>query len=508
MKNYFEANGRIQNNPQDEEAVSSGAAAETGSEIVKAASGTAAISGVKAAGLSRFTKIFIGIAVALAAFGSGCTKPSQSDSTGNPSETADAQNAGSNTETEPGGETIQETPDPVKDVIWAAEPQFAFTGVKEFLPLFIPYGEFDIRKEKVGYTEDWEYNATGKRIGEFTANAIEVMQGTHGGVYDYSGNELYPVTLSKDVFKDNARESGTIDYGYLRWVLQEDIYKMFTPDFKEIIQNDNAIWGLTAGPEERRVINGKIVLYNRGDRSSSETSYSEGAYCLINEYDGNGEKIGEAIIDGSGNYVAHVQDDSNQENWIVNKMIRVSNGEKYAFQSAVTGEMITDYIYDDAKYFMDGYAPVKRNQRWGYIDENGHEATDLVFEDASMLYEGKAYVSVRGVYGIIDLAQTLQQGVSVTSESISIPEDLVDQTNQKKAEMLTKIGYIKVNVSGLNVRKDPSQESPKAVPGGSVQVGKLFDVYAVEKAEGFTWYEIYDSMWIADDGTWLTYTAY
>lgn len=489
----------------DEAGIKTSSAASGAAEtIVNSSAKASASSATKSAGLSGFTKIFIGIAVAAASFGGGYAVLSQSGAL----DKADTVNAETNekpADAETEKPVTENAPEEVKNVIWAVEPQFAFTGVKEMLPWFIPYGANDIRKEKTGYTEDWEYNATGERFGEFTGNAIEVMQGTHSGVYDYSGNELYPITLRKDVMRENARQESTIEYGYLRWVLQEDMYKMFTPDFKEVIQNDTAVWGMVPGPEERRIINGKIMSYNVYDNTSSETSYSDGTYCLMKEYN-NDELIGNAIIDGNGNYVAHVQDDSNYNNWIVNKMIRVSNGQKYAFQSAVTGEMITDFIYEDAKYFMDGYAPVKRNLRWGYIDENGNEVTDIIFEDASMLYQGKAYVSVDGVYGIIDLTQTLQQGLAVTFESTRLPGDLAYQTDLKKSEFLSRIGTVKVNVSGLNARKGPSKEFPKVVPDGSVQINKLFDVYAIEEAEGFTWYEINDNMWIADDGTWLTYT--
>ena len=470
------------------------------------AAGSAASSAAKKAGASVLTKIIAGAAAAAVAFSTGYAAVSLGVKVSRSRRTADAETADHSQSQNNADESgIKESPESVEMVEWAVEPQFAFTKVKEMLPWFIPYGSIYIRKEKIGYPEDWEYNATGQRLGEFTSNAIEVMQGTRSGVYDYSGHELYPITLRKDVIRENARSSSAIEYGYLRWVLQEDRYKMFTPDFKSIVANDVGDYGLEPGPEEMKVINKKIVAYNTYDHTYHDAEYSDGTYCLMNEYDSNNELIGKAIIDGDGNYVAHVEGSLNSDNWIVNKMIRVSRGDKYAFQSAVTGEIITDFIYDDAKFFMDGYAPVKRNGRWGYIDENGNEVTDIVFEDASMLYEGKAYVSVDGVYGVIDLVKTLQQGIDVTFESTRISGELMIETDRKKAEMLTKIGFITVKVDELDVRKDPALDSPRVLARGAVKAHQVFDVYAIEKANGFTWYEIDEDMWIADDGTWLTY---
>lgn len=96
-----------------------------------------------------------------------------------------------------------------------------------------------------------------------------------------------------------------------------------------------------------------------------------------------------------------------------------AESKSYAFIDASTGSPITDFIYEDVKWFADGYAPVKKNGMWAYIDESGNAVTDFIFEDASALYEGKAFVRINGKYGIIDLRATVNKGIPVTMDTMN-----------------------------------------------------------------------------------------
>lgn len=87
----------------------------------------------------------------------------------------------------------------------------------------------------------------------------------------------------------------------------------------------------------------------------------------------------------------------------------------YGLVNAETGERITKRQYQAVKWFEDGYCPVKLNDRWGFIDEDGNEVTDFLFEDASALYQGKAYVKMDGAYRILDLSATLGEGTADTT---------------------------------------------------------------------------------------------
>ena len=78
----------------------------------------------------------------------------------------------------------------------------------------------------------------------------------------------------------------------------------------------------------------------------------------------------------------------------------------YGLVNAENGELITKQPYQEVKWFEDGYCPVKVNDRWAFIDEQGNEITDFIFEDASVLYDGKTFVKLDGTYRILDLKAT------------------------------------------------------------------------------------------------------
>ena len=37
----------------------------------------------------------------------------------------------------------------------------------------------------------------------------------------------------------------------------------------------------------------------------------------------------------------------------------------------------------------------------------------------------------------------------------------------------------------------------------TIQKGDYFEVFETKEAEGYTWIRIFDSVWVADDGTWM-----
>ena len=47
------------------------------------------------------------------------------------------------------------------------------------------------------------------------------------------------------------------------------------------------------------------------------------------------------------------------------------------------GNMITDYEYNEALYFSEGLAPVRKDNKWGYINEKGEVAIDFIYDEVS-----------------------------------------------------------------------------------------------------------------------------
>ncbi len=401
-------------------------------------------------------------------------------------------------------ETAKSTQSFAEEVIWVSEPRFAFTGIKEFSP-YIEFSATGVRRELIGYPDEWEKNAGGVGLINYTSDTIEVMQGNKSGVFDYSGNELYPVTIKKPVLHSRFDDSSAIVFEYLHYVINGDGDKAFSNNFRSI-GNYNASTEYSALiMEQLRYREGKLENYSFLDETYSEGTYPFDAYGIVREFDNNNIEIGRVIFDNNGNYVADVQGDHLDEAWIVNKMLIVQRNGKYAFQSAVSGELITDFVYDSVKEFMDGYAPAKKNGKWGYINTEGTEVTDFIFDDASRLYKGNVYVSVDGVYGVLNLIENLDSGNIISAETCKADPDVVMKVAEQKDSMMIPIGHATVLVDNLNVRLEPSTGSDLAAEKHSIKNGQSFDVYAIDQNEGYTWYQIDDEMWIANDGTWVDY---
>ena len=86
-----------------------------------------------------------------------------------------------------------------------------------------------------------------------------------------------------------------------------------------------------------------------------------------------------------------------------------------AFVNGMTGEVITDYIYEDFGWFQDGYCPVKRDGKWTYINTLGQEISAPLFDDASVVYQGRAYVRYDGAMRLIDVPATEQNHLGQSS---------------------------------------------------------------------------------------------
>ena len=57
--------------------------------------------------------------------------------------------------------------------------------------------------------------------------------------------------------------------------------------------------------------------------------------------------------------------------------------------------------FDDMDIFHDGYAKVRLNNKWNFVDTNGKLISDTWFDDAYDFYDGYTYVLLNNKwYGI------------------------------------------------------------------------------------------------------------
>lgn len=79
-------------------------------------------------------------------------------------------------------------------------------------------------------------------------------------------------------------------------------------------------------------------------------------------------------------------------------------GDKYYLINE-NGEKITETAYDDAKLFVDGFAAVKSNGKWGFIDKNGNLVIDFKYHDAQSFSNGFAAVKMNDKWGYITYSE-------------------------------------------------------------------------------------------------------
>ncbi|MGN1389181.1 MAG: SH3 domain-containing protein [Bulleidia sp.] len=73
-----------------------------------------------------------------------------------------------------------------------------------------------------------------------------------------------------------------------------------------------------------------------------------------------------------------------------------------------------------------------------------------------------------------------------------------------EASTSSVIGTVTVNVSGLNIRSSASTAGEKV---GTAESGKSYDVLSTSNDGTYTWYQIGENQYIADNGSWCTYKA-
>jgi len=60
-------------------------------------------------------------------------------------------------------------------------------------------------------------------------------------------------------------------------------------------------------------------------------------------------------------------------------------------------------IWDGAEAFSEGLARVKKDGKWGFIDQSGKTLIPFIYEDATSVYDGLAWVKQEGFWGVLQV---------------------------------------------------------------------------------------------------------
>lgn len=109
------------------------------------------------------------------------------------------------------------------------------------------------------------------------------------------------------------------------------------------------------------------------------------------------------------------------------------------------GKMITEFKYDYARKFFNGFAVVKLKSKYGYIDKHGNEIVPCNYDDAFDIKEGLLKVKLNGKYGFMnkngrELTSCKYDEVDEDAEGFSW-QRVNDKFNLKYTESLVKVKF-------------------------------------------------------------------
>lgn len=104
--------------------------------------------------------------------------------------------------------------------------------------------------------------------------------------------------------------------------------------------------------------------------------------------------------------------------------------------------IIVDFIYDEIGDFCEGYAMVKKDNKYGFIDMQGNVIVDIIYDKVNNFSEGYAVVVKNGKYGLIRKDNKLAIGCTF------------DRVDDVKNGIVACFGYGKIYEEGARSVSD------------------------------------------------------
>lgn len=120
---------------------------------------------------------------------------------------------------------------------------------------------------------------------------------------------------------------------------------------------------------------------------------------------GDADKLAWVYIGGKFGYIGNngkMQIDAlyNDAGDFINGLARVRSGSQEFFINK-KGEQVSD-SFDKVRDFSEGFAAVRKNELWGFVDTSGNIVFETRFDNVSDFYCGYALVKSGSSYGVID----------------------------------------------------------------------------------------------------------
>ncbi len=423
--------------------------------------------------------------------------PKQPESSEQPSEETD-ENVTAEPVSSPESEDVTEKPS-----LWAVEPSMKLDDVDSLKAVPMILGA---QIEFEGNPMQW-YQASPSEAEDVADYRTDVICASYEGKYgimDFDGNVIYPFMIRND---SEWHEGVPVAYQpYAGWItFESNGTRQFSADFtKRSYYMFGGIGGYAPAPFVR---DHQAWIYDDAAGDTIAYTNTTGRNVAAQVSDANDQAIGCSVISPDSEIIFESDGYCGS---MANGFVKIyenndwNNPGRQGFVRVRDGAEITGgAVYDEVQPFVNGYAPVKKDGKWAFIDEDGALVSEFLFDDASGLYEGKAYVEYQGLYGILDIASAHAQGIMIDDSSLAgdYHEKALEIPESHEGE---PIGKVKVLVDNLNSRGVPEEYGEKLE---KVKKGEEYIVYEIFKGTNYTWYRIDEQRWIADDGSWVQYTA-
>ena len=418
------------------------------------------------------------------------------------SNTDNKEGTASNSDNEMKTEAESPTETEVNIDVWDVDPVYEYDDIDTSFVSLMSFGEGDYHNSAITYMMDDFYNSSDSTA--FT-RAYE-----KGGLFIYKHGRFGVMDGNGNVVVDPQYEEFT---QWSRMMINNSIVMACELNYDYSTGLCTDAWG----------IGGAYPVLGYMNENGSITSILDGSKYDIYELhsgavaDGllTGDdyflfmSIGEGQSDAVSGYFLIGKDNYKQVSDDYNKIVIMYSDNVILFADYRRTEEDHKYSYYNYRFcredgseiasgfekaygFFEGYAPVMKDGKWGYIDKNGQCITGYVFDKATPICDGKAWVIYNGRTGRLNL-------IDIINNNLSFDDTVLDVEKYDVLEDSTK--WIEIQVDDINIRDMPSTSGEKIAKANT---GDIFPYFSTAENEGYTWYQLNEDRWIADkDGEWI-----
>jgi len=250
---------------------------------------------------------------------------------------------------------------------------------------------------------------------------VLVTNETGTGAYDEKGNYIIPIVAGQEVQPD--KNSGLIkvkkidkNLGIVIGYLNNEGKTIIPFQFEQTYFENEYMVGVKKEEMSNEQVSDKgAKSFESGRAGVMDTKgnivipfiyekiwYLKKGYFLVRKNDKNGKSVaalynstGEIIIPFKYKYISSIS-----ENGYV--LVKKDNDSRYQVIDTMFRTVSKPQYDEIIPKFGDGLIPVKRNGKWGYINEKDELIIQCWFDSAGVFENGRAIVSKKKKYGFID----------------------------------------------------------------------------------------------------------